>query len=89
MGDAVYGTIEAAFGAYLSDGSKLSDGGRAFRRSLSAELMLILDNPQYAQWVQNSRADRITIKAVAGRFIWPDEVPRLIRVLNRADELDG
>ena len=89
MADEAYGTIEVAFGTYLTDGSKLPDGGRAFRRSLSAELMLILNNPEYVDWVQNSRADRRTVSAVGGRFISPDEVPRLMNVLNKADKLDS
>ena len=82
MGDEVYGTIQNAFRQLLADAARLPDAGRSLRRTLYGELMLILDNPEYAEWVQLGLCDVETGNAVGGRFISPEQVGSLIAILD-------
>jgi hypothetical protein len=82
MGDEVYGNIAAAFRQFLADAAHLPDEGNSIRRELYGELMLILDSDAYNRWLKHSRTNIETIRAVGGRFIFPDQVRPLMAILD-------
>lgn len=84
-GNLVYGTIEKAFRAFLSDCQRLPDKGSQIIRYLYRELDFIFNNDDYAKWIDGPK-DTSSIKMVGGRFIWPDEIGTLIKILNDHNE---
>ena len=82
MGDEIYGTIDRAFRHYLADASRLPDAGKSLRRGLYSELMLILDSTAYEDWVKLSRSNVEAVRAVGGRFIFPEDVRPLMAILD-------
>jgi hypothetical protein len=79
--DLTYGTIENALLQYLEDAKGLPDGGRVFRDELRQELLLILNNAEYEQWVKNSFNNIDVIRSVGGRFVMPRYVESLLAIL--------
>lgn len=84
LGDEVYGNIAAAFRQFLADAARLPDKGNSIRRELYGELMLILDSDAYNRWLEHNRTNIETIKAVGGRFIFPEEVRPLMAILDES-----
>jgi len=89
MGPECYGEIGTAFRQFLSDASRLPDGGASIRRGLVGELMLICDNPKYAEWVQLGLYDGEIGRAVGGRFIGPEEGKPLLQILDEGATFDS
>lgn len=82
MGGEAFGDVETAFRRFLADAARLPDEGRAVRRALYRELLLI-SGVEYARWLQTHHRDISTIKSVGGRFIHVDDAQSLIAVLEQ------
>ena len=82
MGTDIYGNIEGAFRQFLADAARLPDGGTEFRRQLYAELMLTLDSEEYESWLKLNCSNVGAIRAIGGRFLFPEDLRPLLAILD-------
>lgn len=81
-GTDLYFDIENAFLSYLSDASRLPDGGKAYRNELREELKNILQGTGYRSWFEKAACDSEEIKKAGGNLIPPDALPKLQRIMD-------
>lgn len=75
MGPDIYGSVENAMRQMLDD------GGEEFQCLLRKDLMLIGQGGSYRKWLAQARSDPKTIRQLGGASILPEDVPRLLTVL--------
>jgi hypothetical protein len=82
MGSEVYGSIENAFNQMLEDIGKISDKDMSSTRAIYRELMGLVDDIDYKDWITKQFDNPNVIRRVGGRFVFPDEIPALIKILD-------
>lgn len=77
----LYGSVDEAFRVYLTDASKLPDGGNSIKRELYNEFVQIALSKDYEEWALSSKHNETAIRRVGGNIILSKTIERLRRIL--------